>query len=92
MGNAALTGISPYIQLLAVAFGVTPTEASTLISYPNLAFGFSSLIWVPLYLKIGRRPVILLTMLMVRYLPDPVADVAARKIVLTDRKRSSSLD
>jgi hypothetical protein len=42
IGNCALLGISPYIQLFSAQFGVSPTVASTLISYPNLAFGFSA--------------------------------------------------
>ncbi|KAH8898833.1 putative MFS transporter [Thozetella sp. PMI_491] len=63
LGNSALVGPSPYLGIWAAEFQVEPTDSSNLISYPNLAFGFSSLIWVPLYLKIGRRPVMLGTML-----------------------------
>ena len=73
-----------YIALYSEEFGITPTKASDLVSYPNLAFGFGtshthlfrpmkhkltfqgSLILVPLYLKIGRRPVMLLSMVLVR--------------------------
>ncbi|CAK7218922.1 hypothetical protein SBRCBS47491_003670 [Sporothrix bragantina] len=62
LGNASLTGISVYINLYAELFAVSPTDASNLINYPNLCFGFSSLVWVPLYLKIGRRPVMLCTL------------------------------
>ncbi|OAA63521.1 Major facilitator superfamily domain, general substrate transporter [Niveomyces insectorum RCEF 264] len=63
LGNATLTGINVYIPLYTELFGVSPTAASTLISYPNLCFGFSSLLLVPLYLKFGRRPVMLGTLL-----------------------------
>ncbi|OTA97589.1 hypothetical protein M434DRAFT_65421 [Hypoxylon sp. CO27-5] len=63
LGNAALLGPGPYLTLWSQTFGISPGEASTLISYPNLAYGFSSLILVPLYLKIGRRPVMLGSML-----------------------------
>ncbi|CAK7199423.1 hypothetical protein SEUCBS139899_002103 [Sporothrix eucalyptigena] len=63
LGNASLTGISVYINLFSELFGVSPTDASNLINYPNLCFGFSSLVWVPLYLKIGRRPVMLGTLI-----------------------------
>ncbi|KAK8068322.1 MFS transporter [Apiospora saccharicola] len=63
LGNATLVGPSPYISLFAKEFGVSPTKASTLISYPNLAYGFGSLFLVPLYLKFGRRPVMLGSML-----------------------------
>ncbi|OTA98950.1 hypothetical protein M426DRAFT_27975 [Hypoxylon sp. CI-4A] len=59
LGNAALLGPGPYLTLWSEQFGVSPGDASTLISYPNLAYGFSSLVLVPLYLKIGRRPVML---------------------------------
>ncbi|RDL29906.1 MFS general substrate transporter [Venustampulla echinocandica] len=62
LGNSALVGPSVYIGIYAEEFGVTPTIASGLISYPNLAFGFGSLLLVPLYLKIGRRPVMLLSL------------------------------
>lgn len=40
LSNAALIGPSPYIDLWAEEFGISPTKASELISYPNLAFGF----------------------------------------------------
>ncbi|KAH9895336.1 putative MFS transporter [Xylariomycetidae sp. FL2044] len=63
LGNSALLGVGPYITLWSELFRVTPAEASTLISYPNLAYGFSSLVLVPLYLRIGRRPVMLGSML-----------------------------
>lgn len=59
LGNAALLGPSVYIGILSEEFGITPTTASGLISYANLIYGFGSLILVPLYLKIGRRPVML---------------------------------
>ncbi|CAJ2510781.1 Uu.00g064060.m01.CDS01 [Anthostomella pinea] len=62
LANAALVGPSPYIDIWAAEFAITPTVASALISYPNLAFGFGSLVFVPLYLKIGRRPVMLLSL------------------------------
>ncbi|KAI0116650.1 MFS general substrate transporter [Hypoxylon sp. NC0597] len=63
LGNAALLGPGPYLTLWSQMFGISPGDASSLISYPNLAYGFSSLILVPLYLKIGRRPVMLGSML-----------------------------
>ncbi|KAI2634830.1 MFS general substrate transporter [Hypomontagnella submonticulosa] len=63
LGNSALLGTGPYLTLWSEIFGISPAEASTLISYPNLAYGFSSFFLVPLYLKIGRRPVMLGSML-----------------------------
>ncbi|QKX62941.1 uncharacterized protein TRUGW13939_10109 [Talaromyces rugulosus] len=62
LGNGSLTGPSVYISIYAEEFGISSTTASGLISYPNLAFGFGSLFLVPLYMKIGRRPVTLLSM------------------------------
>ncbi|KAI1464570.1 MFS general substrate transporter [Daldinia caldariorum] len=59
LGNSALLGPGPYLKLWSELFDITPAEASTLISYPNLAYGFSSFVLVPLYLKFGRRPVML---------------------------------
>ncbi|KAL7621063.1 hypothetical protein AAE478_008375 [Parahypoxylon ruwenzoriense] len=59
LGNAALLGPGPYLTLWSELFDISPGDASTLISYPNLAYGFSSFFLVPLYLKIGRRPVML---------------------------------
>ncbi|GAW15060.1 hypothetical protein ANO14919_044690 [Xylariales sp. No.14919] len=64
LANAALIGPSPYIDLWAEEFDISPTKASELISYPNLAFGFGSLLFVPLYLKIGRRPVMLISLIV----------------------------
>lgn len=83
MGNSALTGPSVYITIYSEEFGISSAEASGLISYANLAFGFGmsqkrngfvyfysmfsgSLLLVPMYLKIGRRPVTLLSMVTVR--------------------------
>ena len=45
LGNSALTGIAPYIGIYSFIFNITPTEASNLISYPNLAFGFGKSQW-----------------------------------------------
>ncbi|KAI0518271.1 putative MFS transporter [Xylaria bambusicola] len=64
LANSALLGPSPYIDLWASEFGISPTQASELISYPNLAFGFGSLVFVPLYLKFGRRPILLVSLII----------------------------
>ncbi|KAK4214903.1 major facilitator superfamily domain-containing protein [Rhypophila decipiens] len=63
LGNSALIGPSTYIGLYAHEFGVSANTAAGLINYPNLAFGFGSLLLVPLYRKFGRRPVMLASML-----------------------------
>ncbi|KAK5626947.1 hypothetical protein RRF57_002662 [Xylaria bambusicola] len=59
LGNSALLGVGPYIRLWSETFNVSQAEASTLISYPNLAYGLTSWLLVPLYLRFGRRPVML---------------------------------
>ncbi|KOS17709.1 putative MFS-type transporter [Escovopsis weberi] len=38
-------------------FGVTPTQCGYLVSYQLLLLGIGNLFWVPLSLKIGKRPV-----------------------------------
>ncbi|KIX04625.1 uncharacterized protein Z518_05495 [Rhinocladiella mackenziei CBS 650.93] len=59
LGNSSLLGPSVYIGIYSELFGISPATASGLISYPNLAYGFGSLVLVPAYLKFGRRPVML---------------------------------
>lgn len=63
LANAAIIGPSPFINLWAAEFDVEPAVASELISYPNLVFGLGSIILVPMYLKFGRRPVMLFSLL-----------------------------
>ncbi|KAI9695962.1 MAG: hypothetical protein M1820_008374 [Bogoriella megaspora] len=64
LSNSALLGPSVYIAIFAQEFNVSAEDASGLISYSNLAFGFGSLVFVPAYLKFGRRPVMLLSMII----------------------------
>ncbi|KAL2014373.1 hypothetical protein VTN00DRAFT_1898 [Thermoascus crustaceus] len=64
LGNSSLLGPSVYIAIYSEEFGISHATASGLISYPNLAYGFGSLFLVPLYMKIGRRPITLLSMAM----------------------------
>ncbi|KAI0975496.1 putative MFS transporter [Xylaria arbuscula] len=63
LGNSALLGVGPYITLWSEVFDVSQADASSLISYPNLAYGLTSWILVPLYLRFGRRPVMLGSMI-----------------------------
>jgi hypothetical protein len=82
LGNSALVGPAVYLEIYAEEFGITVTEASGLVSYPNLVYGFGkrnsvehlimntntwtgSLLLVPAYLKFGRRPIMLLSLLLV---------------------------
>jgi len=62
LGNSALLGPSVYIGIFSEEFNITPTIASNLVSYPNLIYGFGSLLLVPCYLKFGRRPVMLVSL------------------------------
>lgn len=64
LSNTALLGPSVYIVTFATDMGITPTVASQLISYPNLVYGCGTLVTVPMYLKFGRRPVMLGSMLV----------------------------
>ncbi|KAH6972113.1 major facilitator superfamily domain-containing protein [Ilyonectria sp. MPI-CAGE-AT-0026] len=64
LSNGALFGTSVYVNYLAELFRKTPSETSRLVSYPNLLFGFGSLIFVPMYHKIGRRPVMLISIIL----------------------------
>ncbi|KAL5000187.1 major facilitator superfamily domain-containing protein [Aspergillus recurvatus] len=64
LGNCSLVGPSVYIEIYSEEFGISHADASGLISYPNLAFGFGSLVLVPMYLKLGRRFVTLFSMVM----------------------------
>lgn len=64
LGNSALLGPSVYIGIYAEEFGISPTTASGLISYPNIMYGIGTLLTVPCYLKFGRRPVMLVTLLV----------------------------
>lgn len=61
-GNSSLLGPSVYISIFAAEFGISQNAASGLISYANLAFGFGSLLLVPMYHKFGRRPIMLFSL------------------------------
>ncbi|KAJ4418345.1 hypothetical protein N0V82_005626 [Gnomoniopsis sp. IMI 355080] len=63
LGNSALLGPSVYISIYAEEFGISANTASGLISYANLAFGFGSLLLVPMYHKFGRRPIMLFSLI-----------------------------
>jgi MFS family permease len=52
-----------YIGIYIEEFHISPTVASGLVNFPNLSFGFGALILVPLFYKLGRRPIMLLSML-----------------------------
>jgi len=64
LSNSSLLGPSVYIEIWSKEFGITPTTASGFISYPNIVYGLGTLITVPMYLKFGRRPVMLGTLVV----------------------------
>lgn len=64
LSNTALLGPSVYISIFAKSFDISPTKASGLVSYPNILYGVGTLITVPAYLKFGRRPVMLISILI----------------------------
>ncbi|SPQ24199.1 9358e558-0a8f-4d0f-94db-5f2407f087a7 [Thermothielavioides terrestris] len=63
LGNSALIGPSTYIGPWAAEFGIDTNTAAGLVNYPNLVFGFGNFVLIPLYRKIGRRPVMLMALL-----------------------------
>ncbi|KAH8587359.1 major facilitator superfamily domain-containing protein [Bisporella sp. PMI_857] len=64
LANSSLLGASVYVNHLAHVFSKTPNETSRLVTYPNLLFGFGSLIFVPMYHRLGRRPVMLMSIIV----------------------------
>lgn len=42
LGNSSLVGPSVYLTIYSEEFGISTGVASGLVSYPNLAFGFST--------------------------------------------------
>ncbi|KAK4900652.1 hypothetical protein LTR27_002368 [Elasticomyces elasticus] len=64
LSNSALLGPSVYIGIFAETFEISPVVASGLISYPNICYGVGTLITVPAYLKFGRRPVMILSLIV----------------------------
>jgi predicted MFS family arabinose efflux permease len=57
-------GISTGFVPLAAEFKVPLTKLVDLISYSVLALGVSNLFWMPLAICIGKRPVILISILV----------------------------
>lgn len=59
LSNTALLGPAVYITIFAEDLQVSPVVSSQLISYPTLVYGIGTLVTVPMYLKFGRRPILL---------------------------------
>ncbi|KAH6891504.1 major facilitator superfamily domain-containing protein, partial [Thelonectria olida] len=64
LANGALLGPSVYVNYLAELFRNRPVRHLSSSRTPNLLFGFGSLIFVPLYHKVGRRLVMLLSIIL----------------------------
>ncbi|KAK3987380.1 major facilitator superfamily domain-containing protein [Cladorrhinum sp. PSN332] len=63
LGISALLGPSVYIGLWSAEFNIDPNTAAGLVNFPNLIFGFGSVVLVPLYRRFGRRPVMLFSLI-----------------------------
>lgn len=64
LGISALMGPATYIGPWSAEFGVDNNTAAGLINYPNLVFGFGSLVLIPGYRKFGRRPTMLVSLVL----------------------------
>jgi MFS family permease len=64
LANSSLLGPAVYIGIYIEEFQISPTTASGLVNFPNLSFGFGALLLVPLFYKIGRRPVMFFSMVL----------------------------
>jgi len=56
---------SPSLPDLAIWFDTTPTKVQLTISLNMLAFGLAQLVHGPLSDRVGRRPVMLISLLLV---------------------------
>lgn len=61
MSNYITASISPILLVVMTEFNTSLTNASYLITLNILALGLGNLFWIPLALKIGKRPVLLLS-------------------------------
>lgn len=61
LSNYTLTSISPILVAVIKHFDVDLTKGSYLITFNILSLGVGNLFWVPLSLKIGKRPVLVLS-------------------------------
>ncbi len=60
LSNFITNSIAPILVVIATDFGVTVTKASYLFSMNLLFLGLGNLFWIPLSLKIGKRPVLVM--------------------------------
>lgn len=64
LSNYVTNCISPVIVIIAIDMGVSITKASYLFSMNLLFLGLGNLFWIPLSLKIGKRPVLVICALL----------------------------
>jgi MFS family permease len=64
LSNYITASISPILVPIVEEFEISVTKASYLITLNILTLGVGNLFWVPLSLKIGKRPVLLLCSLI----------------------------
>lgn len=60
LSNYITASITPILVPIVKDFGIDFTQASYLITFNILFLGIGNLFWVPLSLKIGKRPVLVL--------------------------------
>jgi MFS family permease len=60
LSNYSTASLSPAIVPLIKEFNITPSKASYLNTFNILFLGLGNLFWVPISLKIGKRPVLIL--------------------------------
>ncbi|OBT94853.1 hypothetical protein VE01_06358 [Pseudogymnoascus verrucosus] len=61
MSNYITASISPILLPILLDFKITLTKASYLITFNILFLGIGNIFWIPLSLKIGKRPVLILS-------------------------------
>ncbi|KAJ5266858.1 hypothetical protein N7478_009666 [Penicillium angulare] len=64
MGNMYSSGLATGFESLAIYFRITDAELAPLITYSVLSMGLANLVWMPLALCFGKRPVVLFSMAM----------------------------
>ncbi|KAJ5709476.1 hypothetical protein N7493_010810 [Penicillium malachiteum] len=64
MGNMYSSGLAVGFEALAEYFSMGDSALSPLVTYSVLSMGLANLIWMPLALCFGKRPVVLFSMAM----------------------------
>ncbi|OAA68002.1 Major facilitator superfamily domain, general substrate transporter [Niveomyces insectorum RCEF 264] len=64
LSNYSLTAMTPGLAGVIEDFGITATESGYLVSFQILTLGLGNLFWIPLALKYGKRPVLVISSLL----------------------------